>query len=102
MPWYQSRLPDSPPGVAMPKIVSPYKYPGANEDIVRSMGQGAMANQELASQQANANYSLQRQEQARNLALGGLSQQGQAIQNQQQLTNSRLGVLSSLLANVYR
>jgi hypothetical protein len=102
MAWYQSRLPNDPPGVQMPKVVSPYQYPGANEDIVRSMGQGAQARQQLAAEQANANYSLQQQEQARNLVLGGLTQQNQGMQNQQQLATNRLGILSSLLANVYR
>ena len=102
MAWYQSGIPSSPPGVAMPKIVSPYQYPGANADVVRSMGQGAQARQELNAQQSDANYNMQRQQQMQNLVLGGLTQQNQAMQNRQQIGTAQLGVLNDLLTKLYR
>lgn len=86
----------------MPRMKSPYSYPGAHEDLVRSLNDSDVASYNLAASKADADYGLQQQEAARNLVLGGLNQNMQAQQNQRDLSNSRLGILSSLLSNVYR
>lgn len=99
---YTTNLPNQPPSTPMPRQQAPYKYPGASADVFRAMNDSDVAAYNLNASQADANYALQQQEAARGLILGGLSQNAQAQQQQRDLSNGRLGILSSLLSNVYR
>lgn len=86
----------------MPRMTSPYNYPGAHQDLVRSLNDADVAGYNLAASKEDANYGVQQQQQAQNLVLGGLNQQFQGQQQQRDLSNNRLGILSSLLASVYK
>lgn len=99
---YKTTVPNDPPSTPMPRARSPYQFPGAHADVFKGLNDADYAAYNLNASQADANYALQQQEAARNLVLGGLTQRAQAQQQQRELANSRLGILSSLLSNVFR
>ena len=80
---------------------SPYgKYNQNHQDVMASLGGQAAAQFDMGATKANTDYALDQQRAERELLLQGLQQQAQKQQNQQSLTNTRLGNLYGLAGSV--
>jgi hypothetical protein len=85
---------------------SPYsKFGGVHDDVFRSEGAKNASTFDLEATKANTDYQLAQQAAERQLVLQGLQQMGQAQQNQQNLTNTRLqnmyGTANNLLGGLF-
>lgn len=96
---YTSTLPDRPPiddasrNAALDAIRkrSPFSAFGQNhQDVLNALAERQASELNTEARRANTDYTLQQQQAQRQLALEGLSQMGQAQQNQNSLANTRM------------
>jgi len=99
---FQTGLQNQPFQSEMPRATSPYKFPGANADVMRQLSMDNEAKFNVNSQKANANYALQQMQAQQGLALSGLNQMSTASKQASDIENSQYGALSDLLRNLYR
>lgn len=101
---YNTTLPHVPPqSIQMPNLESPYgKYGSTHQDMLNASMGAANANYEIDRQKATTDFALKQQAAERQLVLQGLQQMGEAQQNQNALTNQRIGNVSSVLSGLFR
>lgn len=101
---YNTTLPNLPPqSLPAPNLESPYgRYGSTHQDMLNAQMGAANANYEIDRQKANTDYALKQQAAERQLVLQGLQQMGEAQQNQNALTNQRIGNVSGLLSGLFR
>jgi hypothetical protein len=100
---YNTTLPFSAPqGLPSPAAQSPFtRYGSTHDDVLRSQMGINNAAYGLEKSRAANDYALKQQEAERQLVLQGLQQMSQAQQNNNSLTNARMGNVSSLLSGLF-
>lgn len=87
----------------IPDLSGPYGgYGSTHQDMLNAQLGRAGADYDIAREQASTDYSLKQQAAERQLVLQGLQQMGDAQQNNNALSNARLGAVSGLLSGLFR
>lgn len=101
---YQTSLKNQPPVTpqmrALDGLVSPYQYPGAHSDVMKSRAGQIAADYNVASDRANTDYSLAQQQAENQLALQGLSNLAQDQENQRNAYQKRMDMMRGLQGSI--
>lgn len=101
---YQTSLKNQPPVTpqmrALDGLASPYQYPGAHNDVMKSRAGQIAADYNVSSDRANTDYSLAQQQAENQLALQGLNNLAQDQENQRNAYQKRMDMMRGLQSSI--
>jgi hypothetical protein len=101
---YNTSLRNSPPVTpqmrALDGLASPYEYPGAHGDVMRSRAAQVSADYNVDADKMNAGYDLSQQQAQNALVLQGLGNLSQDRDNQRKVYQGRLDLMRGMQNNI--